>query len=106
MTGLPLVKRIGVPIAADDDSITMEKMSAFLSALRGKHSGDKAVLIVGHSNTIPLLLMQLGAKPDCYDRLGIVKKGQGGDQLFLIEGHDGLWKVDLKKEGCEALTQE
>jgi hypothetical protein len=50
--------------------------------------------------------MQLGAKPDCYDRLGIVKKGQGGDQLFLIEGHDGLWKVDLKKEGCEALTQE
>lgn len=106
MTGLPLAKRIGVPIAANDDSITAEKMESFLSAVRGKHPGDKAVLIVGHSNTIPLLLMRLGAKPDCFDRLGIVKKGQGGDQLFLIEGHDGLWKVDLKKQGCEALTQE
>jgi len=102
MTGLPLAKRIGVPIAANDDSIVQDKMETFLSAVRGKHPSDKAVLIVGHSNTIPLLLMRLGAKPDCYDRLGIVKKGE----MFLIEGYDGLWKVDLKKEGCEALTQE
>jgi len=106
MTGLPLAKRKGIPISANDDSIVQDKMDSFLSAVRGKHPSDKAVLIVGHSNTIPLLLMRLGAKPDCYDRLGIVKKGQGVDQLFLIEGHDGLWKVDLKKEGCEALTQE
>jgi broad specificity phosphatase PhoE len=100
MTGLPLANRVRIPISANDDS--KDKMEAFLSAVRGKHPSDKAVLIVGHSNTIPLLLMQLGAKPDCYDRLGIVKKGE----MFLIEGHDGLWKVDLKKEGCEALTQE
>jgi hypothetical protein len=46
--------------------------------------------------------MRLGAKPDCFDRLGIVKKGE----TFLIEGYDGLWKVDLKKQGCEALSQE
>jgi broad specificity phosphatase PhoE len=102
MTGLPLVKRIGVPIAANDDSIVQDKMEAFLSAVRGKHPSDKAVLIVGHSNTIPLLLMRLGATPDCFERLGIVQKGPA----FLIEGYDGLWKVDLKKEGCEALTQE
>lgn len=102
MTGRPLHNRTGAPIAANDDSITQEKMEAFLSAVRGKHPGDKAVLIVGHSNTVPLLLMRLGAKPDCYDRLGIVKKGE----TFFIEGHDGLWKVDLKKQGCEALSQE
>jgi broad specificity phosphatase PhoE len=102
MTGLPLANRIKVPITANDDSIAGDRMESFLSAVRGKHPGDKAVLIVGHSNTIPLLLMRLGAKPDCYDRLGIVKKGE----MFLIEGYDGLWKVDLKKEGCEALTQE
>jgi len=102
MTGLPLANRVRIPIAANDDSIVQEKMEAFLAGVRGKHSGDKAVLIVGHSNTIPLLLMRLGAKPDCYDRLGITKKGE----TFLIEGHDGLWKVDLKQEGCEALTQE
>jgi broad specificity phosphatase PhoE len=102
MTGLPLAKRIGVPIASNDDSIVQDKMDAFLSAVRGKHPGDKAVLIVGHSNTIPLLLVRLGAKADCFDRLGITKKGE----TFLIEGHDGVWKVDLKKEGCEALSQE
>ncbi|HEX6861508.1 MAG TPA: histidine phosphatase family protein [Thermoanaerobaculia bacterium] len=102
MTGLPLANRIKIPIAANDDSIVAEKMDAFLSAVRGKHPGDKAVLIVGHSNTIPLLLLRLGAKPDCYDRLGIVKKGE----TLLIEGYDGLWKIDLKKQGCEALSQE
>ena len=28
-----------------------------------------------------------------------------GETLF-IEGHDGLWKFDLKKQGCEALSRE
>jgi broad specificity phosphatase PhoE len=101
-TGLPLANRIRVPIAANDDSIAQEKMEAFLSAVRGKHLSDKAVLIVGHSNTIPLLLMRLGATPDCYERLGIVKDRE----MFLIEGHDGLWKVDLRKQGCEALARD
>ena len=102
MTGLPLANRARIPISANDDSIAAEKMESFLSAVRGKHPADKAVLIVGHSNTIPLLLMRLGANPDCYGKLGIVKKGE----TFLIEGHDGLWKADLKKQGCEALSQE
>lgn len=102
MTGLPLANRTRVPISANDDSIVQEKMEAFLSAVRGKHPGDKAVLIVGHSNTIPLLLARLGANPDCFGKLGIVKKGEN----LLIEGHDGLWKADLEKQGCEALSRE
>lgn len=102
MTGLPLVHRKGLRIFANDDSITREKMESFLSAVRGKHPADKAVLIVGHSNTIPLLLVRLGANPDCFGKLGIVKKGE----TLFIEGHDGLWKVDLKKQGCEALSRE
>src|SRR6187549_3244057 len=39
MTGLALAKRAGIPIAANDDSITAEKMEAFLSSVRGKHPG-------------------------------------------------------------------
>lgn len=101
-TGLPLARRIGVPIAGNDDSITQEKMESFLNSLRGKHSGDKAVLIVGHSNTIPLLLVRLGANPDCFAKLGIVKQGE----TLLIEGYEGLWKVDLRRQGCEALSRE
>jgi len=100
MTGLPLANRIRVPISANDDS--KDNVEAFLAAVRGKHPNDKAVLIVGHSNTIPLLLVRLGANPDCFGKLGIVKKGD----TLLIEGHDGLWKADLKKEGCEALSRE
>jgi broad specificity phosphatase PhoE len=100
MTGLPLARRINVPISADDDS--KNNVEAVLSGLRGKHPGDKAVLIVGHSNTIPLLLLRLGATPDCFERLGIVQKGP----TFLIEGYDGLWKIDLKEQGCEALVRE
>lgn len=96
MTGLPLANRIKVPIAARDD------METFLSTLRGKHPADKAVLVVGHSNTIPVLLQRLGATPDCFEKLGIVKKGE----TLFIEGHDGLWKVDLGKQGCEALSRE
>ena len=96
MTGLPLANRTRIPIAAQDD------METFLSAVRGKHPSDKAVLVVGHSNTIPLLLARLGATPDCFGKLGIVKKGES----LLIEGYDGLWKIDLRKQGCEALSRE
>lgn len=96
MTGLPLANRIKVPITARDD------MEAFVPTLRGKHPNDKAVLVVGHSNTIPLLLVRLGASPDCFGKLGIVKKGE----TLFVEGHDGLWKTDLAKQGCEALSRE
>jgi hypothetical protein len=77
-------------------------MTTFLARLREKHAKDRAALIVGHANTIPDLLMRLGATPDCYARLGIVKQGNG----FEVEGYEGLWKVDLKKQGCGAITRE
>jgi broad specificity phosphatase PhoE len=77
-------------------------MSGFLARLREKHPADQAVLLVGHSNTIPELLVRLGAQPDCFQRLGIT--GQPGS--LLIEGYEGVWKVDLKKQGCEAISRE
>lgn len=102
-TAMPLVARIHVPIAADDASIHPEEMSGFLARLREKHAGEAAVLIVGHSNTIPRLLAFLGAVPECYARLGISSDGKDG---LLIEGYEGLWKVDLRRQGCEGLTRE
>jgi hypothetical protein len=76
-------------------------MSAFLTRLREKHAADRAVLIVGHSNTVPELLVYLGAKADCFQRLGIT--GEPGS--LLVEGYEGVWKVDLKKQGCEAIAR-
>lgn len=107
-TAMPLVARAHVPhaphvpITADDASTRPEDMAGFLARLREKHAGDAAVLIVGHSNTIPRLLVLLGAVPDCYARLGITGVKDG----LLIEGYEGLWKVDLRRQGCEAIARE
>jgi broad specificity phosphatase PhoE len=100
-TAEPLAKAAKIPILAEDASTHPAEM-AFLAGLRQKHAGDRAALIVGHSNTIPELLLRLGAKPECLARLGIT--GQPGS--LLIEGYDGLWRVDLKKQGCEAIARE
>ena len=101
-TGAPLVQATGISITADDATTKPDEMAAFLSRLREKHAGDKAVLIVGHSNTIPELLVKLGATADCYAQLNVT--GQPGN--LLIEGYEGVWKVDLKKQGCEAIERQ
>ena len=101
-TGAPLALAASVPITADDASIKPDEMAAFLTRLREKHATDKAILIVGHSNTLPELLIRLGAKPECSRRLGIT--GQPGS--LLIEGYEGVWTVDLKKAGCEGMRRD
>jgi hypothetical protein len=101
-TGNPLAHATGVPISADDATTKPDEMVAFLTRLREKHAADKAVLIVGHSNTVPELLLKFGAKADCFQKLGIT--GQPGS--LLIEGYEGVWKVDLKKQGCEGMERE
>lgn len=101
-TGLPLAKATGAPLIADDATTKPDEMAAFLAKLREKHATDKAVLIVGHSNTVPELLVKLGATPDCFAKLGIT--GEPGK--LLIEGYEGLWRVDLEKDGCAAITRE
>jgi len=101
-TAMPLVEATHIPITADDATTKPDQMAAFLTGLREKHKADRAVLIVGHGNTVPELLVHLGAKPDCFQRLGIT--GKPGS--LMIEGFAGIWKVDLKKQGCEAITRE
>jgi len=101
-TGVPLALATNVPVTADDATTKPDQMDAFLARLREKHAADKAVLIVGHSNTVPELLVHLGAKPDCFQRLGIT--GQPGS--LLIEGYEGVWRVDLKKPGCEGMGRD
>lgn len=101
-TGVPLALATSVPITADNASTKSDEMAAFLAHLREKHAADKAILIVGHSNTIPELLTRLGAKTECFQRLGIT--GQPGS--LLIEGYEGVWTVDLKKPGCEGVGRD
>lgn len=100
-TAMPLVARTGCRLEADDRSTRGEAMGGFLADLEERHAGDRAVLVVGHSNTLAELLVRLGAEPACYARLGIVEKDGG----LWIEGYDGLWKADPKQKGCAALER-
>jgi len=101
-TGLPLAHAAGIRIVADDASIKPDQMAGFFEGLRERHAKDGAVLVVAHSNTIPNLLEKLGATPDCHARLGI-KEGTNG---LEAEGYDGLWRIDLKKQGCAAIERQ
>jgi broad specificity phosphatase PhoE len=101
-TGAPLAHALGIPVVADDASAKPAEMTAFLARLKERHAADRAILIVGHSNTVPELLVHLGAKADCFQRLGI--SGEAGS--LLVEGYEGVWKVDLKKAGCEGVGRE
>ena len=94
-TGTPLAARLDIPLTPDPRSAEPRKMKRFLRHLERQHPGPGAVLVVGHSNTIPDLLRALEVTEPCYEKVGI---GEGGRLIF---GYDGLWTVDLEKWGCE-----
>jgi len=98
-TGLPLAVLKQVEITVDPRTTEPSRMEALIADLRRRHSEDAAILIVGHSNTIPELLVRLGATPECYDALGI----EDNAKYLLIEGYEGIWSVDLSKQSCDAI---
>lgn len=101
-TAVPFSQQAGIPLVTDDATTKTDQMAGFLQGLRTRHANDKAVLIVGHSNTIPQLLIALGATSDCHERLGIGPTVNG----LEIEGYEGVWRVDLAKGGCAGVVRE
>ena len=101
-TGLPLAARNKLPLTADDATTRPSEIPPFLAKLRERHAGDRAVLIVGHSNTIPHLLAALGATPECFAKLGIKETPDG----LLIEGYEGVWRVEVAKKGCGGMARD
>lgn len=101
-TALPLAARNKMALTADDATTRPSEIPPFLARLRERHTGDRAVLLVGHSNTVPHLLVALGATPECYEKLGIKETPDG----LLIEGYEGVWRVELTKKGCEGMVRE
>jgi phosphohistidine phosphatase SixA len=98
-TGAPLAVLLDIPLSPDDATIEKNGLKRFLKGLERNHSGDQAVLVVGHSNTIPDLLRALGVEKECYGELGIVRDGA------LIDGYEGLWTVDFDRRGCEGIRR-
>ncbi len=100
-TGMAVSERTGVPVTAEPSTVDPAKMRGFLDELQPRHRQHGAVLIVGHSNTVPALLVRLGVGPECYERLGITETPRG----LRIEGYAGLWEVELGKEGCSGIVR-
>lgn len=101
-TAQPLAARNKIPLTADDVTTKPSEIPPFLAKLRERHAGDRAVLLVGHSNTVPHLLVALGAAPDCFAKLGIKETPQG----LLIEGYEGVWRVEVGTPGCAGMVRE
>jgi broad specificity phosphatase PhoE len=100
-TGVPLSDQSGATLSAETGTVDATKMKTFLADLGERHEGDAAVLVIGHSNTIPELLLRLGAVPECFERIGIDDTPDG----LRISGYDGLWKVDLSATGCARIER-
>ena len=100
-TGMPLAEVAKIPISPDPRTIRKAELGAFFAELDRAHADDEAVLIVGHSNTIPHLLIHLGGEPSCWQRLDIADH----DGELLIHGYEGLWRVDAGATGCDALER-
>lgn len=101
-TALPLAARNKIPLTADDATTRPSEIPPFLARLRERHTGDRAILLVGHSNTVPHLLVALGASPECFAKLGIKETPDG----LMIEGYEGVWRVEVAKTGCEGMVRE
>ncbi len=100
-TGLPLASRLDCPLVPDMATVRKDEIAGFLHELVTRHADDQAVLIVGHSNTVPLLLMEMQANEDCYERLGFEDSQHG----LLSEGYGNLFKVTLEGAGCDRIER-
>ncbi len=101
-TGMPLAEAAGVPISPDDRTIDPAQLTAFFAEMNERHTEDSTILIVGHSNTVPQLLIELGAEASCYPALDIADH----DGELLIHGYEGLWRIDLSRPGCAGIERQ
>lgn len=100
-TGLFTARAQGIEIRVEPATIDRTAIADLLAALREEHAGAGAVLIVGHSNTIPWFFDAVGVDASCHARLGVTEESYG----LATEGYGGLWEVDLDARGCDAVTR-
>jgi broad specificity phosphatase PhoE len=100
-TAMPLAEKTGAPVMADDATTDPDQMDAFLAEVNGRHAADRAILVIGHSNTVADFLVRLGAEQGCFDRLGVTEdRGR-----LQIRGYGDLWRIRIAVEGCGGIER-
>ncbi len=103
-TAMPLAQKLWLKVEIAPACTDTSAMTSFFAELKKKYKPNEAVLLVSHSNIIPFLLIKAGLPKDCRKEMGIVVPDDSGD--LMIEGYDGIWRIDLSREGCEAFTRK
>jgi broad specificity phosphatase PhoE len=89
-TAAPLAERLGLPVTVVElvNGRPRDAMKELAARIRAEHAGQ-TVLVVGHSNTVPMLVQELGADrwPELlhedYDDLFVVTVRPGGGAQWL-----------------------
>ncbi len=101
-TAVAISTALKIPLHTDATTTEPDQIADFVARLRTEHAESHAVLIVGHSDTLPMFLRHFGADSACEERLTLHRSGRHE----LIKGYSGLFHVDLTKEGCDALDRQ
>lgn len=94
-TGLAISGALPATATATDD--TVRDLASFARAAQARHAEDRAIVVVGHSNTVGKVVAAFApAVNACLDVLamradGSVSEAQYGD----------LWRVEIGKPACE-----
>lgn len=100
-TGLFTAQTHECALTADERTVDRSEIAAWIEGLKAEHPGPGAVLVVGHSNTVPWFFEAMGAGTGCDDVLGVTEQSYGR----ATEGHESYWEIDLDAQGCEAIVR-
>ncbi len=100
-TGLFTAQAHACALVADERTVDRGAIGAWIDALKAEHPGPGAVLVVGHSNTVPWFFEAMGAQETCDEVLGVTEQSYGR----ATEGYDSYWEIDLNAHGCESIVR-
>jgi broad specificity phosphatase PhoE len=80
-TGKPLAAKLGIPV----QSIPANDTAALVAAIRKDHAKD-VVLVIGHSNTVPVLIKAFGGP-------AITMRDDEYDAMYVLQPATGAWTV-------------